>query len=279
MGAVAYDAKVVPIWNGFREWLRSKGFPFDYLLYSNYERLVEDLIARRLDAAWNSPLAWLRSCRLGAEQSVILHALVMRDTDQDLVSELIIRRDSGIQKVSDLAGRVVATGAVDSPQSTLIPLDILRLHGMRPGEDYELQSFNIGMGLHGDDISGERAAAQSLISGSADAVGILDASRLRFVHEGIFPPDATSTLAQSEPFDHCNMTVRWGENRALVEEFGTLLRSMDYGDEVVRQLMDLEGLTAWLPGRTSGYEALKLAVDASKFYDMRGEILATGYHP
>ena len=55
MGAVAYDPKVVTIWDGFRAWFAQQGLPFDYLLYSNYERQVEDLLAGRIHAAWNSP--------------------------------------------------------------------------------------------------------------------------------------------------------------------------------------------------------------------------------
>ena len=64
LGAVAYDPKVVTIWEGFRAWLRGQGLAFDYVLYSNYERQVEDLVAGRIELAWNSPLAWVRARRL-----------------------------------------------------------------------------------------------------------------------------------------------------------------------------------------------------------------------
>ncbi|MFB4298836.1 PhnD/SsuA/transferrin family substrate-binding protein [Actinomadura sp. NTSP31] len=64
MGAVAYDSKVVTIWAGFRAWFARQGFDFDFVLYSNYERQVDDLVAGRIDAAWNSPLAWVRARRL-----------------------------------------------------------------------------------------------------------------------------------------------------------------------------------------------------------------------
>ena len=47
MGAVAYDPKVVTIWDGFRRWFAEREFDFDYVLYSNYERQVEDLVAIR----------------------------------------------------------------------------------------------------------------------------------------------------------------------------------------------------------------------------------------
>ncbi len=41
LGAVAYDPKVVTIWEGFRPWLRGKDVDVDFALYSHYERQVE----------------------------------------------------------------------------------------------------------------------------------------------------------------------------------------------------------------------------------------------
>ena len=68
MGAVAYDPKVVTIWEGFRRWLRASGLDFDFVLYSHYERQVDDLVAGRIHVAWNSPLACVarRAPRTGA---------------------------------------------------------------------------------------------------------------------------------------------------------------------------------------------------------------------
>ncbi len=130
MGAVAYDPKVVTIWEGFRAWLRGRGLDFDFVLYSHYERQVEDLVAGRIDAAWNSPLAWLRAERLAAANGTAVRALTMRDTDQDLTSVVVVRADSPVHQIADLAGRVVAVGAIDSPQATLIPLGHLAATGV-----------------------------------------------------------------------------------------------------------------------------------------------------
>ena len=46
---MAYDAKVVPIWDGFQRWFASQGLAFDYVLYSNYERQVAALLDRLID--------------------------------------------------------------------------------------------------------------------------------------------------------------------------------------------------------------------------------------
>ena len=106
LGAVAYDPKVVTIWDGFRAWLRGPGgIDFDYVLYSNYERQAVDLVEGRVDVAWNSPLAWVRSRRLAAARGVTLTPVTMRDTDCDLRSVIVVRADSPVASLGDLAGR------------------------------------------------------------------------------------------------------------------------------------------------------------------------------
>ena len=93
LGAVAYAPKVVTIWEGFKDWFAEQGFAFDYVLYSNYERQVDDLLAGRIDVAWNSPLAWVRSRRLADAAGRSASAPIMRDTDQDLTSVVLVRGD------------------------------------------------------------------------------------------------------------------------------------------------------------------------------------------
>ena len=268
LGAVAYDPKVVTIWEGFRRWLDGHDLPFDYVLYSNYERQVEDLVAGRVDVAWNSPLAWVRARRL----TPAARALVMRDTDRDLTSVVVVRSDSPVTDAAQLAGRVVATGAVDSPQATLLPLAVL------DGAPAEVRRFEVGVGLHGDHIGGERDAARALAAGDVDAACMIDANHLLFTTEGTLSPGGTRVVAQTPPFDHCNMTVA-GTTSVHLDRFVELLLGMDYSDPAVRPLLDLEGLTRWLPGRTSGYGQLEAAVDRFGFYDDEGKVTADGYRP
>ena len=90
----------------------------------------------------------------------------MRDTDCDLTSVIVVSADSSpITDVADLPGSTVATGAVDSPQSTLLPLDHLAPLGLEPGDDFTVRRFDVGVGLHGDHVGGERDAAGALAAG------------------------------------------------------------------------------------------------------------------
>jgi phosphonate transport system substrate-binding protein len=279
LGAVAYDPKVVTIWFGFRDWLRGHGLDFDFVLYSNYERQAEDLVDGRIDLAWNSPLAWLRCERLAAARGRSVASLLMRDTDQDLTSVFVVRADSPYRTLDDLRGTRLAVGAVDSPQATLIPLAALADAGLVASRDFTVERFDIGVGLHGDHIGGERGAVRAVLDGRADAAAIIDGNHLAFGRDGTIPASSVRILGQTPPFDHCNLTVVDTAPSDDVTRLRDLLLSMSYADETVRHLLDLEGLTRWLPGRATGYATLDTAVDLLGFYDAAGAITASDYRP
>jgi ABC-type phosphate/phosphonate transport system substrate-binding protein len=275
LGAVAYDPKVVTIWTGFRDWFVRHDFPFDYLLYSHYERQVEDLLDGHIQAAWNSPLAWVRARRLAEARGAKVSALAMRDTDRDLTSVVVVRGDSPVQAVADLDGTVVGVGAVDSPQATLLPLALLRTSGV----DVTVRRFDVGVGLHGDHIGGEREAARALMAGEVDAASMIDGNHLLFTREGTLASGSTRVIAQTPPFDHCNVTIGPSVDSATAERFRQLLVGMSYSDPELRQLFDLEGLTRWCDGRTTRYAPLESAVDTFDFYSRDGQVHARDYRP
>ena len=70
VGAVAYDAKVIPIWEGIREYYRGAPVEMDVVWFSNYEAQVEALLAGFVEVAW---------------------VLAMRDTDVGFTTLLVSR--------------------------------------------------------------------------------------------------------------------------------------------------------------------------------------------
>jgi phosphonate transport system substrate-binding protein len=277
MGAVAYAPKVVTIWEGFKAFFVANGLPFDYLLYSNYERQVEAQFDGTLHLAWNSPLAWVRADRIAKSRGQQVQAVAMRDTDCDLRSAIVVRDHSPVQSLADLRGKTVGVGALDSPQATLIPLDHLRSAGLEAPRDFQLRYFDVLGGKHGDHIGGERDAATALLAGEIDACCLIDGNHLAFGLDGTLPPGSTRVIARTGAYDHCNFTTSPGASAALVERFVSLLMAMRWDDPQVRPLLELEGLREWRAGRTSGYALLERAVDDEKFYGTDGAILNPDY--
>ncbi len=275
LGAVAYDPKVVTIWDGFQRFFGELGVPFDYVLYTNYERQVEGHFAGEIDLAWNSPLAWIEAERLAPSAGKKARAIAMRDTDRDLTSVVLVRTDGAVRSVADLAGKKVAVGAGDSPQATILPLLHLAEQGLTPrrvgepakGTSFEYVLHDVLVGKHGDHVGGERDAVKALLRGEVDAACVLDANTIAFANDGTAPEGALRPLTATAPFDHCNFTVlddaagKPSPKADLLARVGELLLAMSYDDPRVRPLMDLEGLKQWKPGRTEGYAALSRACD------------------
>ena len=267
LGAVAYDPKVVTIWDGFTQYFAQHGLAFDYVLYTSYEAQVLAQLAGHCHVAWNSPLAWVQTERLAKARGRRAAAIAMRDSDRDLTSIVLVRSGSPIQKVSDLAGRRVAVGAADSPQATLIPLLHLAENGIEPGRDIEVVHHDVLSGKHGDHIGGERDAVRALAAGAVDAACVLDGNQLLFAREGTIAGDALRVLTQTGVYDHCNFTILDDAPQKPVARFRELLLGMSYANAAVRPLLDLEGLKQWTDGRVSGYAALERAVDRFGYLD------------
>ena len=263
IGAVAYDPKVVTIWEGFKTYFAGHGLETDYILYSNYDSQVDANLGGEIDVAWNSPLAWVRSQRLSGG---LCRALAMRDSDRDLTSRIVVQKSSALGRLSDLKGKVVAVGASDSPQATLIPLSLIADAGIVPGTDFQVLNHQIMVGKHGDHVGGEREAARALATGQADAACLLDGNYDVFINEGTLDPGTTRVLASPPPFDHCNFTVSAAAPEESSRLFVELLLAMSFQDLEVRPFMELEGLKQWLPARTGGYAQLERAVERFKYY-------------
>ena len=263
VGAVLYDPKVSVIWDIIRDFFEANGCPLDVVFYTNYELQNTGLIGGHLDLAWNSPLAWVDAVRRSAGR---VRAIAMRDTDRDRVSHLLVRASEGPESLAGLRGKTIAFGAKDSPQARLIPQGMLLRHGLAPGRDYVEQRFDVLVGMHGDHIGGERDAFNSLKDGTADACALLDLNWAAWSADGSADPAQFRILATTDRFDHCVFTVRDDFPAEDEKRWLDVLFSMSYENPLHREMMDLEGLKRWEPGRTTGFAALSEAVEALGYF-------------
>ena len=88
VGSVAYDPKIVTIWDIIRDYFNDNGVRLDYVLFSNYEAQIEYLLSGKIDIAWNTNVAWVRTYELSNHKA---QALLMRDKDIDFKSVFITK--------------------------------------------------------------------------------------------------------------------------------------------------------------------------------------------
>jgi ABC-type phosphate/phosphonate transport system substrate-binding protein len=264
VGAVMYDPRVSVIWEIIRTFFEEQDSPIDVAFYNTYEGQVAGLLDRSIDIAWNSPLAWLDAQR---RSGGTCRAIAMRDTDRDRVSYFVARRDGPVRTLADLRTRTLATGASDSPQATLIPLGRLRREGLDPAADVTVRRFDLLVGKHGDHVGGEREAFECVRGGAADACAMLDLNWDGWTNDGTIDADRFAIVGETDRFDHCVFTVRQDLDPASERRWLDALFAMRYDNPAHREMMDLEGLKAWLPGRTSGFQALTAAAATERFFE------------
>jgi phosphonate transport system substrate-binding protein len=118
IGAVAYAPSAVTVFENLRHYFAKTELPIDYVLYSNYDALVDALRNGHVDVAWNTPLAHARYHILCKGQS---QTLVMRDVDCNFRCKLLVRKESGIKAPSGLQGKTLALGSREAAEATVLP--------------------------------------------------------------------------------------------------------------------------------------------------------------
>ncbi len=246
VGAVAYHPRIVTIWERFREYFADAGVPTDYVLYSNYERLVDALLDEEVDVAWNTNTAYVAAEeRIGGDAQL----LGMRDVDAEFRTVIAVRRGESFEELPALAGKRLALGSRDSGHAAILPLHWVR----EAGADPELVRFDTDLGKHGDTGDSEVRVVEAVARGDADAGALGDATWVALRAEG-HPAVAELELAWRSPtYYHCNFTALPGFDGTAWSE---ALLAMSYDDPSLRPAMDLEGVKRWLPADTSGYATL-----------------------
>jgi phosphonate transport system substrate-binding protein len=256
VGAVAYHPRIVTIWERFRDYFADAGVPTDYVLYSNYERLVDALLDGDVDIAWNTNTAYVAAeHRIGGDARL----LGMRDVDADFRTVLVTRTGAGIEDLGGFAEKRIALGSRDSGHAAILPLHYLREAGVAAGES-ELVRFDTDLGKHGDTGDSEVRVVEAVAAGDADAGAIGDATWAALRGQG-HPAVAELAIAWRSPaYYHCNFTALPSFDAELGEKWSHALLSMDYNDATLRPAMDLEGVKRWLPADKVGYETLTTAM-------------------
>jgi phosphonate transport system substrate-binding protein len=265
LGAVAYDPKVVTIWDGFQTWFARRGLAFDIVLYTNYERQVRSASARRYPRRVEFAVGVARNPARGTGVRQACrgdrHARHRSGPDQS-------RR--GAQRWPDNAGRAAWQAGRR------------RRGGLTAGDAHSARGSRWRRRRGGASRRAGRQARRSRRRRTRRRACARRRHRGRCVHarwksSGVHARwhVASRRRARVAPDGRVRSLQLHGARRftvlddapASIATFRELLLGMSYEDPDVRPLLDLEGLRAWRPGRVSGYAALERAVATSGYLE------------
>ncbi|HEY8088597.1 MAG TPA: phosphate/phosphite/phosphonate ABC transporter substrate-binding protein [Polyangiaceae bacterium] len=259
VGAVAYDPKVVTIWEGMRSYFRDEAkLPVEVVLYLSYEAQVDALLGGRIDVAWNTNLAFVQ-CERWSEGKTA--PLAMRDTDLVWESKIIALAGGPVGSLEDLKGRRLAIGSRDSGHAAILPVHFLSQHGLREGTDYQPVRFDTDLGKHGDTGTSEVDVLKAVMEGRADAGAVGSPFWQGVTEKKLVPAGALSVVWTSPAFHHCMFTARVGLAAEDAARFEKALFAMSWDNPRHRAVLEAEGLREWVAPRMAGYESLRAAAE------------------
>ena len=272
LGAVAYDPKVVGIWDIIRDYSNEYGCKLDYVLFSNYERQVDSLLKGHIDIAWNTNVAWIRTLNATENKA---KAIAMRDTDLHWSTKFVVKKDSKIKNLEDLKGKKLGVGSADSSQANIMAIYYLNKNGLKikesdinnseiDNESVNIIRYNSDLGKHGDTGRSEWDVLEGLKNGSLDAGTIGSNTWIRILEEGLYPDGELISFYTSPDFCHCNFTVMPNIDSEISNNFVKMLMSQKKENPIIKKMMAMEGLNEWiitgekeLKGYDTLYEAMR----------------------
>ena len=269
VGAVAYDPKVVSIWEGMRRYFHEEAHrPVEVVLFQSYENQVSALLgeagAPAIDIAWNTNLAYLQADAWSAHRC---RPIAMRDTDVGWTTKIVAVSGGPVTALHDVRNGTVALGSRDSGHAAILPVHFLEREDLIEGRDYQTLRFNTDLGKHGDTGTSEVEVVRAVLDGRAGAGAIGSPFWNSVVAQHLVPEGALTEIWTSPPYNHCMFTARPDLDPTLERGFAEALFGMSYDNPSHRAVLEAEGLRRWVAPQLDGYHALQDAATRQGFFE------------
>jgi phosphonate transport system substrate-binding protein len=257
IGAVAYAPYVVTVFEGIKKHFTRAKVPLDWVLYSNYDALVEAFVRGEVDLAWNGPLAYVKIRRRLPDGSRVV---AMRDMDINFETQFITHPDSELQAVQDVKGKRFAFASRGSVQAGLLAYYFLKQAGVDPEKDLALATFAEERSAGA--LSGEAGVVALVRSREYDAGAVSKHALATLREKGQLQEGDVRVFWSSPGYSHCCFTAQRTIDDALAERITAAFTAMRFDDPEHRQVLELEGCKGFIPGTQEGYDMLEAAAEA-----------------
>jgi phosphonate transport system substrate-binding protein len=255
LGGAASPA-YINVFRGLQTHFRRHGIELDWVLYADYDALVEAFVKGEIDLAWNSPLAYVKIKRRLNDPCQVV---AMRDVDINFTTHFVTSPTSGIHTVQDLKGKRIALGSRGSAQAGMLAYYFLKQMGLDPRQDLAACTFyDERPGASGLD---EQDVVERVCRGEYEAGAVTQRTLDTLQAAGTLRPDSLRIVWSSPGYSHCCFTAHRDMDAALVQRITQAFVNIEAGDPAGKAVLEGEHCNAFLPGTTSGWELLEKAAE------------------
>ena len=196
----------------------------------SYAACVEAMGTKQIDVAFLPPMAYV----LGHSRHGIDVLLKVERRGKTVYrGEIIVRNDSGIDKIEDLNGKRIAFVEAASASGHLYPKALLKEHGVEIGEEKDTVIFT---GSH-------PSVVQAVVQGKVDAGACFDDARVQALDFAPTVLEETKILAYTDDIPADTVSIRRALPAELRESLAEALKEMATGkDGYLFQIYQIEYL-------------------------------------
>ncbi len=165
---------------------REYGLHFKIRVGQNYNAVVEGMANEKVDIAFFGPVTYLQARERGVAE---LLAVAVKQGQSVYYSGIFARASDELQELTDLRGKRVAFGDINSTSSFNFPVAMLIEAGIDPVQD--LQEVHL--------MDSHASALATLVAGKVDAAAASYVSFEKAVENGQADPTKFRPLAKSDP--------------------------------------------------------------------------------
>ena len=242
------------VFQGLEELFRRRGIDLDWVLYSDYDAMVDAFVNGDIDMAWNGPLGYVKIKRLLEQPCQVI---AMRDVDIDFVTQFITHTKSDILTVEDLPAKRFAFGRRSSEQAGLVPYYVLKQAGLNP--DNDLAAISFYEQRQSVNPSDERDVVERVGSGEFDAGAVSKRTLDLMAEDGSLSSHPVRVFWSSPAYSHCCFTAQGNMEPQLVDQIEAAFLAITGADDVERVVLEGEGCDGFVPGVQEGWEIIEEA--------------------
>lgn len=241
----------------FHEMLsKNMGIKVDGFIASNYVGVVEALGTGTVDFALIPPFAYMLANKKHGSEALL--STLDKHGENGYYSVLIVKADSGINDVKDLAGKKFAFVDPSSTSGYIFPAVILKDNGLDIEKDIQAQFSG-----------GHDKSIQLLINGDVDAIGTYERAINKYLKEFPDLDKKLKVLIKSDLIPGVTLTVSPKVDKETKEKIIKAFTEVGNSEEGKAILSDLFGIYGFKAANPESYQVIaekleKMGIDIEK---------------
>lgn len=241
----------------FHEMLsKNMGIKVEGFIASNYVGVVEALGTGTVDFALIPPFAYMLANKKNGSEALL--STLDKHGENGYYSVLIVKADSGINNIKDLAGKKFAFVDPSSTSGYIFPAVILKDNGLDIEKDIQAQFSG-----------GHDKSIQLLINGDVDAIGTYERAINKYLKEFPNLDKQLKILIKSDLIPGVTLTVSPKVDKETKEKIIKAFTEVGNSEEGKAILSDLFGIHGFQTANPESYQVIaekleKMGIDIEK---------------